>query len=110
MPKKMKVSDCGVSEGMLYEVMGEDSLLHCYDLEVSVVDEDGGLWKHRHVFKGCFKDEHDDMMRPNFAAKPEAHRLAERVKKAGYFNPEHWVYYGHEDEADGYGCYNAMVA
>ena len=103
MPKTMKVTDCAVSEGLLYEVMGEDEMLTCYDLVVCVWDDKGAMWKHKHVFKGSFRDEIDGMMRPNYAAKPNAHDLCERVKKAGWFNPVFWEYYGHEDEYDEYG-------
>jgi len=108
MAKLLKVFNCYVCEGMLYQVMGEDEMLTVYDLWLEARDSDGALWKHHHVFKGAVEcDVPEDCgggshMYPNYDAKRQAEELCDKVKRAGKFNPDHWVYYGHEDEADGY--------
>ncbi len=86
----IKIKDAGVIEGYLYEVWGEDSKLVVYDLYVQAVDFDGNLYTHRHVFKGYFTDEYEGFNHPNFGAKPEAHRLAQRVRDKGVINPNFW--------------------
>jgi hypothetical protein len=86
---KKKVSKVEVIEGPLYEKYGEDSMVVCYDLWIEATVGDI-IYRHKHVFRGMGETP-EGFACPNFNAKPDAHRLAERVRKRGVVNLKHWI-------------------
>lgn len=93
-----QVSSVHAIETDLYEVWGEDSKLVCYDMVVEVI-VDGDIYHHKHVFKGCFRDE-EGIMRPNMGCKEQAQRLAQRVANHGWINTDHWNLVGNLSEIE----------
>lgn len=98
-----------VCEGPLYQMMGEDEMLHVYDLWIEAII-DGDVYYHKHIFKGFVECEVPEdcgggcFNYPNFNAKSEAERLAERVRKADSINTDHWEFIGSYSElTGGYG-------
>lgn len=107
---KLFVSTVNVCEGALYELMGEDSLIVCFDTVVRA-HCDGDVYEHKHIFNGSFVDR-EGINRPNMAAVNNAHTLADRVSRKGEINTEHWLCVGnvsetpYNEEPGGNVCYN----
>lgn len=93
---KLFVSKVDVCQGALYELMGEDSVIVCFDTVVRAYC-DGDVYEHKHVFEGSFRDR-DGINRPNMAAVPYAERLANRVHSKGEINTAHWLCVGNVSE------------
>jgi len=93
---KLAISEVLVTEGDLYELMGEDSLIHIYDSSVQVVC-DGDVYQHKHVFKGYFTDDYG-FMRPDMGSSHAAHNLAIKVSNSGFINTDHWLCVGNFSE------------
>lgn len=93
---KLFVSTVDVCEGYLYELMGEDSKLVCFDTTVRAYC-DGDIYEHKHLFKGSFTDK-EGIPRANMSAVPNANYLANRVTERGFINTEHWLHIGNLSE------------
>ena len=98
MTRAIAVSTVDVIEGNVYEVWGEDSKLVVYDCLVQAIC-DGDIYLHNHTFKGTVEDR-EGFAHPNFHAKEDAERLANRVADHGFINLDHWVSAGHVDELE----------
>jgi len=87
------IKEVNVVEGNLYEVWGEDSKLVVFDVLVEAILLNGDIYYHNHCFKGHVRDE-EGFEHPNYYAVVDAKNLADRVKKAGKINLDHWYHYG----------------
>lgn len=96
--QELKIEGVEVVEGCLYKKWAEDDYIYCYDLVVDAV-VDGKVYRHNMVFFGAVEDE-NGFWHPNYNAKPEAHRLAERVAKKGIINTKYWEYIREVDNSD----------
>ena len=98
---KLRVKSVKVIESNLYSRMSEDQEIIVYDLLVTCVGVDYKIYTHKHVFYGCFEDE-EGFYRVDFGAKPEAHRLANRVVAKCEIDTAHWECTGKIEDEDTY--------
>lgn len=85
----MKVKNVYIDRGDLYEIMGEDSPLHVYDVFVCVIGEDGKRYVHRVRFKSWYEDD-EGIARIDHGYELDAVRLLDRVAAKGVINLEFW--------------------
>lgn len=78
-----------VSEGPLYEIMGEDSMLVVFDYFVEVTGVDGSRYQLNKYFKG-WSENFEGIPGVNGAASYIAKKLSESVNARGYIKREHW--------------------
>ena len=90
------ISSVEVIEGALYEVWGEDSKLIVYDSFVRVIC-DGDVYDHINIFYGTVTDR-EGFHHPNFNAKADAERLANRVHDRGSIDTQYWHFIGNLSE------------
>lgn len=87
----IKLASCEVVEGALYNAMGEDEMLTCFDHRLVATDTTGREWVHHHRFAGTCEDD-EGITRPNMrVARQEAEALALEVRRKGVINPEYWT-------------------
>lgn len=96
---ELKIESVEVIEGILYKKWAEDDYIYCYDLVVEALVE-GKIYRHNHVFFGAIEDEETGNWHVNYNAKPDAHKLAERVEKKGIINSKYWEYIREADDSD----------
>lgn len=85
----MKIVKVYIGQGELYEVMGEDSPLHVYDVFVCAVGEDGKHYAHQVRFKSWYEDD-EGIVRIDHGYDLDAVRLMDRVDSQGVINLEFW--------------------
>lgn len=96
MAKLVKVVDASRSEGPLYTVQGEDSVLHVFDSTVSVLASDGKVYVHKTFTVKGFHEarEVDDgewaHRCPNFNYKNEVQAFIDKVVKRGTIDLRYW--------------------
>jgi len=96
---RLQISQVYMVEGDLYNVMGEDEMLFCYDCVVEAI-VDGDIYHHNHVFRGAGRNPENGCFYPNRNCKAEAQELANRVAARGSINLTHWELVGNLSEQD----------
>lgn len=88
--KRIAIQSCVAIEGPLYAVQFEDSIGHCYDWSFEVRTVDGKCYVLRgYRVEGSVRGE-EGFLCPNYRAREEAERFAQRVADRGSIDPALW--------------------
>jgi hypothetical protein len=88
--KRIAIQFCSAVEGPLYAAQFEDSVGHCYDWSFEVQSVDGKRYILRgYRVEGSVRGE-EGFLCPNYQAKGQAQRFAQRVEERGSIDPALW--------------------
>jgi hypothetical protein len=88
--KRLAIQTCTPVEGPLYAVQFEDSVGHCYDWSFEARSVDGKRYVLRdHHVEGTVRGE-EGFLCPNYQARGQAERFAQRVEDRGSIDPTLW--------------------
>jgi len=88
--KRIAIQSCSAVEGPLYAVHFEDSIGHCYDWSFEASADDGKRYVLRdYRVEGSVRGE-EGFLCPNYQARNEAARFAQRVEDRGSIDPALW--------------------
>ncbi len=88
--KRIAIQSCTPVEGPLYAVQFEDSVGHCYDWSFEASDADGKRYILRgYRVEGTVRGE-EGCLCPNYQARSQAARFAQRVEERGSIDPALW--------------------
>jgi len=89
-PKRIAIQTCTPVKGPLYAVQFEDSIGYCYDWSFEARAVDGT----RHVLRGHRVEgtvrSDEGFLCPNYQARGQAERFAQRVEDRGSIDPTLW--------------------
>jgi hypothetical protein len=89
-PKRIAIQTCTPVEGSLYAVQFEDSIGYCYDWSFEARAVDGKRYVlHGHRVEGAVRGE-EGFLCPNYQARGQAERFAQRVEDRGSIDPALW--------------------
>jgi hypothetical protein len=101
--QRITIQSCLPVEGPLYAVQFEDSIGHCYDWSFEANTAEGKRYVLRgYRVEGAVRGE-EGFLCPNYQAREEASRFAQRIEDHGSIDPALW------DEVSAHGALHELM-